>query len=83
MADKKWIQGAIKHPGGLTARAKAAHETLAEYEAPRTGTRRSGAKWRWRRDCSTCTIIRSRAEASSVRDSQGKACPTLQSDTPF
>ena len=33
MADKKWIQGAIKHPGALTARAKAAHETLAEYEA--------------------------------------------------
>jgi hypothetical protein len=27
----KWIQGAIKHPGALTAKAKAAGESLAQY----------------------------------------------------
>jgi hypothetical protein len=32
MADQ-WIQGAIKHPGALTAKAKAAGMTLAQYEA--------------------------------------------------
>jgi len=28
---KKWIQGAIKHPGALTRKAKAAGMTLAQY----------------------------------------------------
>jgi hypothetical protein len=28
---KKWIQGAIKHPGALTARAKAAGESLSQF----------------------------------------------------
>lgn len=27
----KWIQGAIKHPGSLTAMAKAAGKTISEY----------------------------------------------------
>lgn len=31
MAKKKWIQGAIKHPGALTAKAKAAGKTVQEY----------------------------------------------------
>lgn len=30
---KKWIQGAVKHPGALTAKAKAAGETVAQYVA--------------------------------------------------
>jgi hypothetical protein len=30
MADK-WIQGAIKHPGALTAKAKAAGESLSQF----------------------------------------------------
>lgn len=30
---KKWIAGAIKHPGALTRKADAAHETVSEYEA--------------------------------------------------
>jgi hypothetical protein len=30
MADK-WIQGAIKHPGALTKKAKAAGESLSQY----------------------------------------------------
>ena len=30
---KKWIQGAIKHPGALTAKAKAAGMSLAAFEA--------------------------------------------------
>jgi len=30
---KKWIQNAIKHPGALTAKAKAAGMSLAAYEA--------------------------------------------------
>ena len=30
MADK-WIQGAIKHPGALTAKAKAAGENLSQF----------------------------------------------------
>jgi len=30
---KKWIQSAIKHPGALTAKAKAAGMSLAAYEA--------------------------------------------------
>lgn len=30
---KKWIQGAIKRPGALTAKAKAAGKTVSEYIA--------------------------------------------------
>lgn len=30
---KKWIAGAIKHPGALTRKAKAAGETVAQYIA--------------------------------------------------
>jgi len=30
---KKWIQGAIKHPGALTKRAKAAGMSLSQYMA--------------------------------------------------
>ena len=32
-AKKNFIAGAIKHPGALTAKAKAAHKTLAQFEA--------------------------------------------------
>jgi hypothetical protein len=28
---EKWIQGAIKHPGALTRKAKAAGESLSQY----------------------------------------------------
>jgi hypothetical protein len=28
---KKWIKGAIKHPGALTAQAKAEGETVSEF----------------------------------------------------
>jgi len=28
---EKWIQGAIKHPGALTAKAKAAGESLSQF----------------------------------------------------
>lgn len=28
-----WIQGAVKHPGALTAKAKAAGDTLSEFMA--------------------------------------------------
>lgn len=31
MAKKKWIQGAIKRPGALTAQAKRAHKTVAQF----------------------------------------------------
>ncbi len=31
MASKKWIQGAIQHPGALTAKAKAAGMSISEY----------------------------------------------------
>ena len=30
---KKWIAGAIQHPGALTAKAKAAGKSLAAFEA--------------------------------------------------
>jgi hypothetical protein len=30
---KKWIQGAIQHPGALTAKTKAAGMSLAAFEA--------------------------------------------------
>lgn len=33
MAKKKWIQGAIKRPGALTKKAKAAGKSLSEYIA--------------------------------------------------
>jgi hypothetical protein len=33
MAKKKWIQGAIKHPGALTRKAKAAGKSVAAYVA--------------------------------------------------
>lgn len=29
----KWIQKAVKHPGALTAQAKRAHKTLAQFMA--------------------------------------------------
>ena len=32
-AKKKWIAGAIKHPGALTRKAKRAGETDAQFEA--------------------------------------------------
>jgi hypothetical protein len=32
MAEKHWIQGAVKHPGALTASAKRAGESNSEYE---------------------------------------------------
>jgi hypothetical protein len=39
MAKKKWIAGAIKHPGALTAQAKAAGKTVSEFCAQaQTGT---------------------------------------------
>lgn len=31
MAKKHWLQGAIKHPGALTRKAKAAGQTVSEY----------------------------------------------------
>jgi hypothetical protein len=31
MAKKDWIQGAIKHPGALTRKAKARGMTIAQY----------------------------------------------------
>jgi hypothetical protein len=31
MAKKKWIQGAIKHPGAFTAKADAAGMSVADY----------------------------------------------------
>lgn len=30
---KKWIQGAIKHPGALTRKAAAAHMSLGAFKA--------------------------------------------------
>ena len=38
---KKWIAGAIERPGALTRKAKAAHMTVAAFEAnpPSTTTR--------------------------------------------
>ena len=33
MAKKKWIQKAIKRPGALTAKAKAAGKTVSQYIA--------------------------------------------------
>ena len=30
---KKWIAGAIQHPGALTRKAKAVHMTVAAFEA--------------------------------------------------
>lgn len=31
--DKKWIQGAIKHPGAFTKKAEAAGKTVKKYAA--------------------------------------------------
>ena len=31
MMAKNWIKGAIKHPGALTAKAKAAGESLSQF----------------------------------------------------
>jgi len=28
---KKWIQGAVRHPGALTKKAKAAGQTVSQY----------------------------------------------------
>jgi hypothetical protein len=33
MAKKKWMQGAVSRPGALTAKAKRAGETVAQYAA--------------------------------------------------
>ena len=35
--DKNWISGAIKHPGALTAQAKAAGQSLDEFCASHSG----------------------------------------------
>jgi hypothetical protein len=31
MAKKNWIQGAIKHPGALTRKAKAAGQSISQF----------------------------------------------------
>jgi hypothetical protein len=33
VAEKKWIAGAIKHPGAFTAKAKKAGKSVAEFAA--------------------------------------------------
>lgn len=33
MAEKHWIQGAIKHPGAFTKKAEAAGKSVSEYAA--------------------------------------------------
>jgi len=39
---KKWIAGAIQHPGALTRKAKAAHMSVSAFEAhPPKGTSRT------------------------------------------
>jgi hypothetical protein len=31
--ESKWIQGAVKHPGALTRKAKAHHESVSQFIA--------------------------------------------------
>lgn len=47
VADKKWIQGAIKHPGALTAEAKASgrsklQQAIHDTQSPDPSTRSRG-----------------------------------------
>lgn len=49
---KKWIAGAIKHPGALTAKAKAAGHTVAEH------CRMSGLDTTTKRQCNLATTLR-------------------------
>ena len=44
----KWIQGAIKHPGALTAKAKAAGESLSQFmrETHKNPTTNRRSPWR-------------------------------------
>jgi hypothetical protein len=37
MAKDKWIAGAIKHPGALTKKAKAAGQTVAQFCSSTSG----------------------------------------------
>ena len=48
---KKWIAGAIQHPGALTRKAKAAHMTVAAFEAhpPRDTRLRRNGRSLWQR----------------------------------
>lgn len=41
MAKKKWIKGAIKRPGALTRKAKAAGMTIVQYCAQKNLSKRS------------------------------------------
>jgi hypothetical protein len=49
---KKWIAGAIKHPGALTKQAKAAGQTVAEF------CRRSHSDATTQRRCNLAKTLR-------------------------
>lgn len=51
---KKWIQGAIKRPGALTAKAKAAGKSVSEYIASPP----SGASKRTKRQIALAKTLR-------------------------
>jgi hypothetical protein len=51
---KKWIQGAIQHPGALTAKAKAAGKSVSEYCA----SLGPNADARTKRQCNLFHILR-------------------------
>ena len=50
---KKWIAGAIEHPGALTRKAKAAHMSLSAFEAhpPKDTRLRQSGRSLWPRHC--------------------------------
>lgn len=50
---KEWISGAIKHPGALTAKAKAAGKSISEYCA------QEGNDLTTKKQCSLAKTLRS------------------------
>ena len=62
---KKWIQGAVKHPGAFTAKAKAAGESVQQFAAQVT---KPGSK------ASTQTKKQANLAKTLTRMSKKKGC---------
>ena len=79
----KWIQGAIKHPGALTAKAKAAGVSLSQFmqeKRKKSATNREIALARRLRAMTTTT--RGRAKSNAVPESAGCPDPDCPVQTP-
>jgi hypothetical protein len=66
---KKWIKGAIKHPGAFSAKAKAAGESTKEFATEKSGA--SGTLGRQARLAETLLSMRHGKSSHSLYGKKG------------